>query len=157
MGARTGVMRVDWPTFWGAIFFLTIGGGFALFGGYQLATTYHFMQNASPVPAVVTQSAESCDDDGCTWWPTLVFTDAGGQQTSLRTRHGASNYGWSEGSEITVLHNPGYGYLRIPGIDNLYLLGGAFFTLGMLPVVIAIWLLFTMTFNQHRGDAPRED
>jgi len=143
-------IRVDWPTFWGAVFFLLIGGGFAIFGGYQVITTYDFMKAAEPRTALVIDNPSNCDDDGCTWWPTVQVSGEPEGQTR-RTRHGASNYSWSEDSEIDVLVNPAYDYVRIPGADNLYLLGGAFFAIGMLPVVIAIWLMFRMVFTRQSG------
>jgi hypothetical protein len=152
MGAaeRSGPIRVDWPTFWGAIFFLVLGGGFAIFGGYQIVTTHAFMRAAEERPAIILHNPASCDDDGgCTWWPTLRVTEADGTGREARTRFGASNYSWSEGAEITVLSNRAYGYVRIPGADNLYLLGGAFFALGMMPVVIAIWLMARMVFTRR--------
>jgi hypothetical protein len=37
--------------------------------------------------------------------------------------------------------------VRIPGFDNLYLLGAAFFALGMLPVILSFWLLARFTFR----------
>ncbi len=147
----SGRLRVDWPTFWGAVFFLLIGGGFAIFGGYQVLTTHAFMRAAEETGAVVLENSESCDDDGCTWWPTFRLTAPDGTERRMRTRFGASNYGWSEGAEVTVLTNPAYGYVRIPGAGNLYLLGGAFFTLGMLPVVIAVWLMARMVFAREGG------
>lgn len=148
-----GRIRVDWPTFWGAVFFLVIGGGFAIFGGYQLGTTFAFMNAAEERPAVILSNRESCDSDGdCTWWPTLRVEEADGTLREARTRFGASNYGWSEGAEVTVLSNRSYDYVRMPGADNLYLLGGAFFALGMLPVIIAIWLMFKMVFYRDTGD-----
>lgn len=144
-----GPIRVDWPTFWGAVFFLLIGGGFAGFGGYQLITTYVFMTGASERLAVVLSNPENCDSDGdCTWRPTLSVSEADGSLYEARTRFGASNFGWSEGTELTVLRNPGYPYVRMPGADNLYLLGGGFFLIGMIPVVIALWLLRRMVFSR---------
>ncbi|WP_407493287.1 hypothetical protein [Pseudooceanicola sp. MF1-13] len=152
MRAKTGDgrIRVDWPTFWGAVFFLVLGGGFAGFGAYQLTTTFDFMAAAEPRAAIVLDNPSNCDDDGCTWWPTFqVQGDAEGQ--TRRTRHGSSTYSWSEDTEVDVLVNPAYDYIRIPGADNLYLLGGAFFALGMLPVIIAIWLMARMVFTRDTG------
>ncbi|WP_375173037.1 hypothetical protein [Pseudooceanicola sp.] len=143
---------MDWPTFWGAVFFLLIGGGFAIFGGYQVVTTYAFMGTAEERPATVLENPDRCDDDGCTWWPTLQVQEADGTERVTRTRFGASNYGWGEGAEITVLSNRAYDYVRIPGADNLYLLGGAFFCIGMLPVVIAFWLLAKLVFTRAKVD-----
>lgn len=95
------------------------------------------------------KTPESCDDDGdCTWWPRLRYKDAKGVTHEAETRFGASKYGWNEGTEIEALYNPGYHYLRIPGADNLYLLGSAFFALGLLPVIIALWLLTKFTFTR---------
>ena len=143
-----GRLRVDWPTFWGAVAFLVVGGGFAIFGGYHLVTTRAFMAGATERPALVLLNPASCDDEGCTWWPTLRVTGPDGAERDLRTRVGASNYGFGEGTELTVLSNPEYDYVRIPGAGNLYLMGGAFFALGMLPVLIAIWLLSRLVFTR---------
>lgn len=143
-----GRIRVDWQMFAGCAFFLMIGGGFAIFGGYQLVTTHLFMRDAVPLAATVIENPESCDDDGCTWWPTVRFDDPDGVVREARTRHGASNYDWGEGARIDILYNPRWTYVRVPGADNLYLLGGAFFALGMLPVCIAVWLLSRFTFRR---------
>ncbi|MGV6810835.1 MAG: DUF3592 domain-containing protein [Brevirhabdus sp.] len=151
---RPGRLRVDWGTFWGAIWFLVIGGGFAGFGSYQLVTTYQFLPGAAEVMAEVVENPESCDDDGgCTWWPRFRLIAADGAEVHTKTRFGASNFGYGEGTKVRVLYNPDYTYVRIPGRDNLWLLGGAFFVLGMLPVVIAFWLLLSMTFyREEKGD-----
>ncbi len=146
-------MKVDWGTFWGAIWFLAIGGGFAVFGGYQLWSTHLFLQDAQPLRSTVIANPANCDDDGdCTWWPRVRYTDPAGASREARTKFGASNYGWNEGSQIDILHNPRFDYIRIPGGDNLYLMGGAFFAIGMLPVVIAIWLLWKITFTREPVD-----
>ena len=141
-------MRVDWPTFWGAVFFLLIGGGFAIFGAYQLVTTRSFMAGAEPQLAVVVENPSNCDDDSCTWRPLLRLADG----REARTLYGASNYGWGEGAEIEVLVNPERDYVCVAGADNLYLLGGAFLGLGLLPVVLAIWLLARLVFSRP-GDS----
>ena len=135
------------------MFFITMGGGFAVFGGYQVVTTWQFMQEAQPLQATVAVNPASCDDDGsCTWWPKFWLRDPAGDIRWTKTRFGASNYGYSEDSEVTVLYNPSSPYVRMPGADNLYLLGGSFFAIGMLPVVIAIWLLFRVTFYREGVD-----
>ncbi|WP_375687299.1 hypothetical protein [Pseudooceanicola sp. LIPI14-2-Ac024] len=144
----SGAIRVDWPTFLGAVFFLLIGGGFAVFGAYQLSTTRAFVRNAAMVPATVLANVESCDDEDCTWWPTFGFSDSRGRLHEMRTRHGASTYGWREGEVIGALYNPNYAYVRIPGFGNLYLLGTAFLLIGLLPVCIAVWLLARHTFTR---------
>jgi len=127
-----------------------IGGGFAGFGGYQLVTTYQFLPGATEVVAEVIENPESCDDDGgCTWWPRFQLTAPDGAKILTKTQFGASNYGYGEGAEVRVLHNPDYDFVRIPGGDNLWLMGGAFFAIGMLPVIIAFWLLFRMTFYRE--------
>ncbi|WP_322867020.1 DUF3592 domain-containing protein [Aquicoccus sp. G2-2] len=141
-------ITVDWPTFWGAISFLVIGGGFAIFGGYQLATTYAFTRNATQYEATIVENAKTCDDDGsCTWWPRVQFAAPPDGLQQAKTRFGASNYGWGKGTKIKILSNPAYPYVRIPGFDNLYLLGAAFFALGMLPVILSFWLLARFTFR----------
>lgn len=143
---------VDWPTFWGAALFLVIGGGFAVFGGWQLLTTRAFLADAVPVTATVVERHESCDDDGCTWWPTVELTDPGGTTHRLRPQFGSSEFGWSEGEEIAALWNPAYAYVRIPGAGNLWLLGGAFFAIGLLPAILGVWLLARWTFGQGSPD-----
>jgi hypothetical protein len=145
-------IRVDWLTFWGATLFLLVGGGFAGFGGYQLWSTHIFLKEAGTAKAIVIENPESCDDDGeCTWWPLLQFSDATGAIHERKTKFGASNYSWGEGSEIDILYNPSFPYVRVPGNDNLYLLGGAFLALGMLPVAISVWLLSKWTFAREDG------
>ncbi|MEM0946851.1 MAG: DUF3592 domain-containing protein [Pseudomonadota bacterium] len=141
-------LKVDWGNFWGAIWFLVIGGGFAIFGGYQIWVTTVFLRNAEPVRAVVLENPSSCDDDGCSWWPRVSYVTPEGISRETKTQFGSSSYGWNEGAEIDILHNPAFDYIRIPGGDNLYLLGGAFFVLGSLPVVIAIWILFRRVFSR---------
>jgi hypothetical protein len=128
--------------------FMTVGGGFAVFGGYQLWSTRAFLQDASPVLATITDPRERCDDDGCTYWPEMRFNDDTGQMHWLRTRHGSSDYRWSEGTEITALYNPAYRYLRVPGATNLWLLGGAFFGLGSLVFVLGVWLMARLVFGR---------
>ena len=44
-----GPLRIDWGVAVGALLFLLVGGGFAIFGGYQLANTRAFLQAAFPV------------------------------------------------------------------------------------------------------------
>ena len=142
-------IRIDWPTFWGAVSFLLIGGGFAIFGGYQLWTTYSFVNSATPVVATVVENHANCDNDSdCTWRPHLRFNDASGETYEAQTRYGASNYGWNEGTQVEALYNPAFTYLHIAGTGNLYLLGAGFFALGMLAVVVALWLLAKLTFSR---------
>lgn len=146
---RPGKIATDWPTFWGAVSFLVIGGGFAIFGGYQLATTYAFTRNATLLEATILENPRSCDSDGsCTWWPRVQYLSSTGATHTAKTRFGASNYGWASGSRLDILANPAYPYVRIPGVTNLYLLGAAFFALGLLPVVLAVWLLARFTFTR---------
>ena len=152
MTSQRGQLRPDWGTLSGAFFFILIGGGFAAFGFYQLVTTWQFLSDAVPVEARVAENPESCDDDGCTWWPTMTFEDANGNEILRPTRHGSSSYGYSEGSELTVLVNPDYNYVRLPEADNLWLLGGAFAALGTLPFVLGFWLLFTHSFVRTSPD-----
>lgn len=148
--------RLDWGIISGALFFIVLGGGFAGFGFYQLITTYHYVSEAYEAPAVVVRNSESCDDDGCTWWPTLAFTDANGTEVERHTRHGSSNFGYSVGAEVDVLVNDAYGYVRMTGGSDLWLLGGAFAALGSLPFVIGFWLLFTQSFvpREPEDDPP---
>lgn len=141
--------RVDWPTFWGALGFLVIGTGFATFGGWHLWVTWDFIVDAEPVQAIVLDAHESCDDDGCTWWPELSFTDSSGDTRVMRTQFGSSDYGFSEGSTITALHNPAFTYLRIPGFGNLWLFGAMFFGLGAFVAPIGAWLMAVMAFPRR--------
>lgn len=46
-------LKVDWPTFWGAVWFILLGSGFAGFGGYQVFTTWQFRDNAAKLPALI--------------------------------------------------------------------------------------------------------
>lgn len=139
--AGRGRFRIDWTTATGALVFLIVGGGFMLFGAWQVATNLAFLQRAVPVQAVVIANAESCDDDGCTWWPTLAFTDPMGDARELPTRFGSSDFGWDEGTRLEALFSPGYDYVHIPGFGNLWLLGGAFFLLGAMAVGMAFFPL----------------
>ena len=135
-----GRIVADWGIIWFALVFIAFGSGFGGFGAYQLITTYDFLDGATEIQAEVIENPESCDDDGCTWWPKLKFTAADGTQQSMRTRYGASNYGYSVGAEVSVHYNPRYPYLRVTGPDNLWLLGGVFGALGGLVFCIGIWL-----------------
>ena len=144
-----GRLHIDWPTLAGALLFLVIGGGFAGFGGWQLWTTAQFMKNAETVEAIVVDAHESCDDDGCTWWPEFARDGPDGQPIQQRTQFGSSAYGMSEGSRQTVLVNPDFAYVRMPGTDNLWLLGGAFFGFGALGLTVAIWLLLRQVFRRE--------
>jgi len=135
-----GKRRPDWPLIAGMAAFLVVGLGFMAFGAHQIVTTRAFLADATPVEGEVIAQHESCDDDGCTWRPTFRFTDARGEMREAQTLYGASNYGWSEGTERIILHNPGHDHVRIPGFWNLWLLGGAFFALGALPVAIALYV-----------------
>lgn len=136
-----------WGDFWGAIFMIVFAGGFATFGGYQLWTTHAFLQDAVPMPGIVTENVETCDDDDeCTYWPRIKLTLPSGQEVMTKTRYGTSSYDWKEGSEIDTLYNPAYSYVRIPGASNLYLLGGGFFGLGMFTILVAIWFLIVQVF-----------
>ncbi|MCR9149712.1 MAG: DUF3592 domain-containing protein [Rhodobacteraceae bacterium] len=148
-----GPLRIDWGVAAGALLFLLVGGGFAIFGGYQLANTRAFLQAAEPVRATVIARHESCDDDGCTWRPTFRFTDAHGEIREAQTLYSASNYGWSEGTERTVLHNPAFPHVRVPGFANLWVFGAGFFLLGALLVVLAIYPLAPLAVSR----APRPD
>lgn len=139
--AGRGGFRIDWTTALGALAFLVVGGGFMAFGAWQIVTNLAFVQRAVPVQAVVIANAEACDDDGCTWWPTLRFTDPMGDARELRTRFGSSDFGWEEGAPVEALFSPGYDYVQIPGFGNLWLFGGAFFLLGALPVGLAFFPL----------------
>ena len=143
---RRGRLRIDWGTAAGALAFLVVGGGFAAFGGYQLITTWSFLSGAEPVRATVVAQQESCDDDGCTWRPTFRFTDSGGTVREAQTYHGASNYGWSEGTEREVLHNPAHPDVRVPGFWNLWVFGAGFFLLGALAVGVALFPLRRLSF-----------
>ncbi len=143
--ARYGRYRVDWPTAAGAIMFILVGGGFATFGGWQLWTTHQFLQEGAEVQAIVVEQNENCDSDGCTYWPELSLTDPMGVTKSMPTQFGSSAYGYSEGSEIGVLFNPHYDYVRVIGTSNLWLLGGAFFGLGFPVCLLGFWLMFTHT------------
>lgn len=106
------------------------------------------MADAVPVDAIVIDNPANCDDDGCTWWPRLSLNDPFTVEREVRTRFGASNYGFGQGETVTVLSNPAYPYVRIPGASNLYLLGGGFFLIGFFPLAIAVWLLAKLTFTQ---------
>ena len=143
--ARYGRYWVDWPTAAGAMMFVLVGGGFAVFGGWQLLTTYSFLQNASEAQAIVIDSNESCDSDGCTYWPDFSLTDPAGQERILPTQFGSSAYGYGAGSEVTVKFNQDYDYVRVTGTSNLWLLGGAFFALGFPVCLLGFWLLFRHT------------
>lgn len=121
--------------------FVVVGGGFAVFGGWQLWTTHTFLQNATELSAVVLNRNENCDSDGCTYWPDFILTDPRGQILVLPTQFGSSAYGYSEGAEVAVLFNPSYDYVRVTGASNLWLLGGAFFALGFPVCLLGFWLL----------------
>ena len=139
--ARRGGFRIDWTTAAGALAFLIVGGGFMTLGAWQIVTNLAFLQRAVPVQTVVVANVETCDDDGCTWWPTLRFTDPMGDTRDLRTRFGSSDFGWEEGERLEALFSPGYDYVQIPGFGNLWLLGGAFFLLGAMAVGMAFFPL----------------
>jgi hypothetical protein len=148
-----GSIRIDWPTFWGALAFLVVGGGFALFGGYHVWTTGQFLLGAEPVSAVVMDENEDCDDDGCTWWPELSFVDETGETVVMRTRVGSSDYGWPSGMRVDALYNPSYPYLRMPGAFNLWLLGGGFLALGSFVAACGAWLMAKLVFSRrHSAD-----
>ncbi len=136
-----GPLRIDRGVAAGALAFLIVGGGFAAFGGHHLVTTRAFLNGAEPVQATVIAQDESCDDDGCTWRPTFRFTDPAGETREARTLYGASNYGWSEGTERTVLQNPAHDHVRMPGFWNLWAFGAGFFLLGALALGIALFPL----------------
>lgn len=144
--AGRGRLRVDRDSAIVAAGMLIIGGGFAAFGAWQLWTTWAFLGDATTVSAEVLAANESCDDDGCTWWPEVAFEIPEGEAGTARTQFGSSDYDFGEGSRIDVLYNPAYEYVRVPGADNLWLLGGAFFFLGMFGVIPALWILATLTF-----------
>ncbi|MDU8910893.1 hypothetical protein [Aestuariicoccus sp. MJ-SS9] len=146
--SRVGRFRVDWPTFAGAMMFILFGAGFGGFGLWQLVTTFSFLRNAVPIEALLVASNRSCDDDGCTYWPEFSFQSPDGIPHSLQTQFGSSAYGWAEDSTQTILYNAGYGYVRIPGADDLWLLGGGCFALGGLVFCLGFWILFRMTFSR---------
>lgn len=150
--AGRGRLRVDWGVFWGAALFLAVGGGFAAFGGSQLATTWDFLRDAERLRAEVIANRESCDGDGdCTWWPTLRFTAPGGALREARTLYGASNYGYPEGAEVAILYSPRHDHVRMPGAGNLWLLGAGFLGLGALAMGAGAWLMARMTFTRAPG------
>lgn len=125
--------------------FILIGGGFAIFGGWQLYATRSFLSSATQVQAQVIDSHENCDNDGCTWWPEFTVTDATGAQVMLQTQFGSSAYQMSEGEIVTVHVNPDFDYVRIPGTSNLWLLGAAFFALGFPTALLGVWLMVRHT------------
>ena len=139
MGTRR---RIVWPTVAGALFSLAIGGSFFAFGVWQVWTTNSFLSDAQDVSAVVIDSGESCDDEGCTYWPTVSVDTGAGQPQEMRTQFGSSMYETSEGQTIDVLYNPAYSYIRMPGGEELWLLGVAaifFGGLGLLICAVAVW------------------
>ena len=150
MAAR-GRLRVDRDAAIVVAAMLTVGGGFAAFGGWQLWTTWAYLGDAVTVSAEVLAANESCDDDGCTWWPEVAFETPGGEARTARTQFGSSEYGFSEGSRIDVLYNPAYDYVRVPGTGNLWLLGAAFFALGLFAVLPALWVLANLTVYREGG------
>ena len=135
--------RIVWPTVAGALFSLAIGGSFFAFGVWQVWTTYSFLGGATDVSAVVLDSGRNCDDDGdCTYWPTLAVETGADTPKEMRTQFGSSMYYRSEGSTITVHYNPDYNYVRMPGTEELWLLGFAaifFGGLGLLICGVAVW------------------
>ena len=134
--------RIVWPTVAGALFSLAIGGSFFAFGVWQVWTTYSFLNNGQAVPAIVIDTGESCDDDGCTYWPTLSVDIGAGETHQMRTQFGSSMYERSEGQTISVHYNPSYSYVRMPGAEELWLLGFAaifFGALGLLICGVAVW------------------
>ncbi len=154
---RRGPLKVDWPTAAGALFFILMGGGFGGFGGWQLVTTYSFLNGAVPVTATVHEQRESCGDEGCTYWPDLALITPSGQDIILPTQFGASSYGYSEGSEVTVHYNPDYAYVRVSGGSELWLLGAGFFALGSLVFCLGIWLLLRWTVSRVSPSASSGD
>jgi len=143
-------IRTDWPTFWGALGFVLVGGGFAVFGGAQLWSAYAFTRGAIPVAATVIDNPADCNDDGdCTFRPLLRFDDPDGAVREARTHFGASHYGWTEGTQVEALFNPEHPDLRMAGRDNLYLLGGWFLGLGSVAAALGVWLLARMTFTRR--------
>lgn len=148
-----GRLRVDWPTFWGALAFLLVGGGFALFGGHGALTTAQFLRAAQPVEAIVVDDHKTCESDGCTWRPALAFTDPATQETRiLRTRYGSSDYGWQAGAKIEALHNPAYDHLRIPGVSNLWVFPLGFLLLGLFAAGIGLWLMVRLVFSRSPAE-----
>lgn len=136
--------RIDWPTFWGALVFLLGGGGFALFGAWDLKATSDYLDGAAIVRAEVIENPPTCDDDGCRWQPVLRVPAPDGTSRTATTRYAASDYSWSEGRVIEVYSNPAYPYVRVTGFWSLWLFGAAFLALGLLPVGLSVWLFARM-------------
>lgn len=140
MAGRAGI-RVDWGLMAGALLFILIGAGFAGFGGWYLVTTQQFLGAAEDVTGTVIAPNESCDDeDGCTYWPEFEFASPEGETLRARTQFGSSEYGFGEGEAVTILYNPAYDYVRIPGAGNLWLFGVGFFGLGVFALAVGLWL-----------------
>ncbi|MDK8466002.1 DUF3592 domain-containing protein [Marinobacter sp. SS13-12] len=128
-------------------YLFSVVGGALLVGAFLwYQSTVTFLDEALEVPGVVTDLVYSRSGDTSSYYPVVQFEDVSGQLTEFQSSSGSNPASYSRGEHVSVFYLPGEPEsARINGFFSLWggalimgILGGAFFLVGSLMVIVPL-------------------
>lgn len=128
-------------------YLFSVVGGALLVGAFLwYQSTVTFLDEALEVPGVVTDLVYSRSGDSSSYYPVVQFEDARGQLIEFQSSSGSTPASYSRGEHVSVFYLPGEPEsARIDGFFSLWggvlimgILGGAFFLVGSLMVIVPL-------------------
>lgn len=128
-------------------YLFSVVGGALLVGAFLwYQSTLTFLDEALEVPGVVIDLVYSRSGDSSSYYPVVQFEDVSGQLIEFQSSSGRNPAPYSRGEHVSVFYLPGEPEsARINGFFSLWggalimgILGGAFFLVGSLMVIVPL-------------------
>lgn len=128
-------------------YLFSVVGGALLVGAFLwYQNTVSFLDEALGSPGVVTDLVYSRSSDSSSYYPVVRFEDETGQLIEFQSSSGSNPASYSRGEKVSVFYLPGEPEsARIDGFFSLWggalilgIIGGAFFLVGILMVLVPL-------------------
>lgn len=128
-------------------YLFSLVGGALLVGAFLwYQNTVSFLDEALEAPGVVTDLVYSRSSDSSSYYPVARFEDDTGQMIEFQSSSGSNPASYSRGEKVSVFYLPGEPEsARIDGFFSLWggalilgIIGGAFFMVGILMVLVPL-------------------
>lgn len=128
-------------------YLFSVVGGALLVGAFLwYQNTVSFLDEALESPGVVTDLVYSRSSDSSSYYPVVRFEDETGQLIEFQSSSGSNPASYSRGEKVSVFYLPGEPEsARIDGFFSLWggalilgIIGGAFFLVGILMVLVPL-------------------
>jgi len=90
----------------GPIWIILFGTVFFLIGGFMNYQQLDIRQNGLEVQGEVVRLTESCDDDGCTYRPSVTFTTQNGESITYTSKFSSNPPAYDVGEDVTIYYLP---------------------------------------------------